>query len=397
MIENRLPTGNEVLRNIAIAFLLITLLGSSSMPSLERATNLAKVTVNSTCLKGIGNALAMYADSNEGYLPSGENWIDQLIETQDMSPKSFALTLSDCIEGESDVALNKAAAGKKLLELPADLVLAFQTQLEEPDNTRNYPLSERLSLFDKYKGSSNEKIKNVFIHKDWWNITCGPEKLKIHNFNHSAIILFAVGSVKIIHKDKLGTLRWDIENSDFSKVIEQIKESNNIISEKYSDRASIIVPTIYTILLVTAIVFIRVRPISKKYIRTLVTFCLATTFLSAFLGLASEVLHNNSWHFHVGALLGFPIGLWAALCFAAYILNLPEAKQKHTVFYGLLLGVFCSTILHASQAYILDSSYGTIIPGIFYGIAAGYFLAWLFAKLINNIEKSKLNQEGQND
>ncbi len=398
MIENRLPTGNEVLRHLAFAFLLFTMIGFGLGYSLQKDTLLVKTTVDSSTLKGIGNALSQYADSHSGLLPSGENWIDQLIQTQDIYPKSFAPALSDCIEGESDIALNRVAAGKKLDDLPEDLVLAFQIQYSEPDTPRNFPFAERLAEYDKYKDVSPERIKDIFVYKDRWNITSGPENIKIHDFNKGALVLFADGNVRCLPYDKLGSLRWDLENSDYSEFFSQIVENYKVIPDQFRQCAHRIIPVMYTILFLSAAVVLKMRLIPKIYFSPVAVFCLTAAFFALVMGWASEWFHDNSCHYHAGPVFGLPVGLWAALCFAAFILNLPESKRKYINVYGIFLGITCSSIIHASLAYSLNSGFDTIIAGIPFGIAAGYLLAWLFAALINSkIKQIQLTNELQND
>ena len=390
MIENRLPKSNEVLKYIAIAVLIVIMLGAGIEPSLMRSTNLARVTVDSTCLKGIGTELQLYAKDHSGFLPSGDNWIDQMIETQDMSPKTFSLSLSDCIEGESAVALNIAAAGRKLSELPNDLVLAFKIQNEKHESARDYPLSERGS----FEYFSDYLKKNIaYVYKDRWNVACGPERLLFQEFNQASLVLFVDGSARWIEMDKLNTLRWDIENSDYSAVFERLIAQYNVFPEQFRSRAMNIGMVVAAIVIISIIIVLVFRPIEQKYNEAVLCFCFCTALLGGFLGFASEYFYPNSRYCHIGAIWGCLVGLLAALWFSIFILKQSRNSKRYLYFYSILLGVMCSAIIHFLLAFTLDSSYGNIILGMPYGVAAGYFLAGLFAKMINEVDQFENPQE----
>ena len=93
-------------------------------------------------LSGLGKALMIYAADHDDMLPA-ENWCDLLIEKCDVAPKSFLCKSSDSAKGESDYCLNKNAAGKKLSELPKDLVLLFEVEYTPDEGEIRMPLRNR--------------------------------------------------------------------------------------------------------------------------------------------------------------------------------------------------------------------------------------------------------------
>jgi len=130
-----------------------------------------------TCLKSLGVVFVLYADEFDGNLPSVESWCDALGKY--MIPGLLICASSNAREDQSSYAMNEFLDGKKLAELPPDLVLLFES-------------------------------------KPGWNKAGGPEILTTeHHEGEGCNVLFADGRVEFIKADKISELKWIIsENSD---------------------------------------------------------------------------------------------------------------------------------------------------------------------------------------
>jgi prepilin-type processing-associated H-X9-DG protein len=131
-----------------------------------------------TCLKSLGVVFVLYADEFDGSLPSVESWCDAFGKY--MIPGLLICPGSNAKEDQSSYAMNAFLAGRKLAELPPDLVLLFES-------------------------------------KPGWNKAGGPEILTMeHHEDEGCNVLFADGHVKFIRPDKIWELRWTISrnNSD---------------------------------------------------------------------------------------------------------------------------------------------------------------------------------------
>ena len=127
-------------------------------------------------LKSLELSFKLYADDFDGSLPSVESWCDTLRKY--MLPENLICPGSDAKEGQSSYAMNEFLAGKKLAELPPDLVLLFES-------------------------------------KPGWNMAGGPEILTTENHEGECCnVLFVDGHVEFISANEISKLKWIIsENS----------------------------------------------------------------------------------------------------------------------------------------------------------------------------------------
>lgn len=172
--------------------------------------------VCSTYLKGLGNALAIYADEHKDLLPPADQWCDLLIQECDLHPTSFRCPQSDAIDGESTYAISRNAAGRNINELPPDIVLLFETNAGRNNDTRSEPISNRrfYSFFEKTSPEWLAKNKNHKIYPNCWNLSGGPEMLSTrYHKGEGCNILFADGHSEYIPSDEIHTLRWTVEES----------------------------------------------------------------------------------------------------------------------------------------------------------------------------------------
>jgi len=129
-------------------------------------------------LRSLKVSFNLYADDFDGSLPSVESWCDALGKY--MLPEHLICPGSNAKEGQSSYAMNEFLDGKKLAELPPDLVLLFES-------------------------------------KPGWNKTGGPEILTTGNHEGECCnVLFVDGHVEFIGADEISELKWIISenNSD---------------------------------------------------------------------------------------------------------------------------------------------------------------------------------------
>lgn len=130
-------------------------------------------------LKSMAVSLILYSDGFDGSLPSVESWCDALGKY--ILPENLICPGSDAKEAQSSYAINKYLDGKKLVELPSDLVLLFES-------------------------------------KPGWNKAGGPEILTMENHDGEGCnVLFADGNVKFVGTDKISELKWVVSDSNSNK------------------------------------------------------------------------------------------------------------------------------------------------------------------------------------
>ncbi len=175
-----------------------------------------------TNLSGLGKAMLIYASDYDGQYPTADKWCDLLIAYSEVSPKQFVCPLSDVIEGESSYAMNKNVVGKKVSEIPEDVVLLFETNFGKNPAGRQELLGNRdwykelssrgdrwdLKWIKKYR--SSEKV-----YKQRWNQFGGPEILTTENHKGKGCnVLFNNGHVEFVKTDRVGELKWEVEESE---------------------------------------------------------------------------------------------------------------------------------------------------------------------------------------
>jgi len=126
-------------------------------------------------LKSLGLSFKLYADDFDDSLPSVESWCDALGKY--MLPEHLICPGSNAKKDQSSYAMNEFLDGKKLAELPPDLVLLFES-------------------------------------KPGWNKTGGPEILTTGNHEGECCnVLFVDGHVEFIGADKISELKWLISEN----------------------------------------------------------------------------------------------------------------------------------------------------------------------------------------
>jgi competence protein ComGC len=190
---------------VAIISVLIAIL----IPAKSRVKKIAPSIVCASNLKGLGFAFTVYADDHNGSLP-GKNWCDLSMEEMDIGPRTFNCRAEECVIGESSYAMNINAVGKKLSELPPDMVLMFETNLGKGTGQRQ-PIKTCRS-FDKYKIMASCFTGDEEVYPDKWNQVGGAETLTIeHHKKKGCNILFVSGHVEFIKAEEIKNLKWKPE------------------------------------------------------------------------------------------------------------------------------------------------------------------------------------------
>lgn len=173
-------------------------------------------------VSSLGKAMLIYASEFNDRYPTADKWCDLLIAYIDVGPKQLVCPLSDVIEGESSYAMNKNVVGKKVSEIPEDVVLLFETNLGKNPAGRQELLGNRdwykelssrgdrwdLKWIKKYR--SSEKV-----YKQRWNQVGGPEILTTENHKGKGCnILFNDGHVEFVKPERLGELKWEVEEDE---------------------------------------------------------------------------------------------------------------------------------------------------------------------------------------
>jgi hypothetical protein len=158
----------------------------------------------------MGNAMLVYAEDHDGKVPDAARWCDLLIMEDDMSYKSFTCRTSDCGYGESTYALNIAAAGRKISELPKDMVLVFEAATEANSVDKKVPVSRRGFVATVY-GTRPSYERDAQVRETMWNQVCGPERIAARAHEKGSYILFADMHVALVKPERLSYLRWTID------------------------------------------------------------------------------------------------------------------------------------------------------------------------------------------
>jgi hypothetical protein len=162
-------------------------------------------------VEGLWIALTVYSNDYDNQLPPVDQWCDLLIAEADVHPRSLICCASDAIEGESTYAININAFGKRLDQLPPDMVLVFETDYGIEKGPRNTPIRIRNfhSFFEKRNDSllANYKDRMVYLHR--WNLAGGPEMLTTqYHRGKGCNVAFANGHANWVPTNKISTLRW---------------------------------------------------------------------------------------------------------------------------------------------------------------------------------------------
>jgi len=141
------------------------------MPALGKARGVAQRIVCETNLKGISNAMEVYAFDNDGKYPTASKWCDLLVEHAEIRDRSFICPEAG-IDGPSHYVIN-ANAERLGKDAPPRMVLVFETDIPG------------------------------------WNLVGGIEMLKTANHQGDGCnVLFVNGHVEFVKIENVSDLRW---------------------------------------------------------------------------------------------------------------------------------------------------------------------------------------------
>lgn len=168
-------------------------------------------------LSGLGKAMLVYANDNNDEYPTADKWCDLLIQYADVRPKQLICPKSGAKTGESSFAMNKNIIGKKVSEIPPDVVLLFETNFGKDPSGRQELLGHRdwyefFSLEYQRWGKKHDASDKVY--KLRWNQFGGPEILTFENHRGKGCnILFNDYHVEFVTPERLGELKWKVEET----------------------------------------------------------------------------------------------------------------------------------------------------------------------------------------
>ncbi len=164
-----------------------------------------------THLSGIGKALNVYAAENDNLYPPADNWCDLLIEHAEC-PATIFMCRSDGTVGESSYAINVNAAGKDCREIPADMVVLFETDYGKGEGARDGRLSDRHFYIMDKEGLSYPQESTQEVYTQRWNQSGEIEIATAeHHVGDGMNVLFGDGSVSFVSAKQIGKLRWTVE------------------------------------------------------------------------------------------------------------------------------------------------------------------------------------------
>ena len=158
--------------------------------------------VSQTNLHSLSIAMEIYAQEYDDKLPNSENWCDLLVTKMGISPDNFTSISRDMESGESIYALNENVVNMKFSEIPADVVLLFETNLGIEERRTDSVLSR-----DYAKSLGIEKDYKVFQNR--WNQVGGATDITTEYHNGiGAFVLFGDGYTEFVITEDIPKLRW---------------------------------------------------------------------------------------------------------------------------------------------------------------------------------------------
>ncbi|OHB56702.1 MAG: hypothetical protein A2Y07_03550 [Planctomycetes bacterium GWF2_50_10] len=334
-------------------------------------------------LSGLGKAMQAYANDYNEQIPTANKWCDLLIKYADISPRQFLCAATDTHIDESSYAMNKAAAGKRLIELPNDLVLLFETDFGKTDEGRTARTSSREFFAD----INDVHTANTEVYKDRWNQVGGPELLSIAHHKEGCLILYADGHVSFEMTRDLDQLRWVIDDSNFVFPAAVLKQT----VESYSHRISWLYLGFGLIIAALGTITFFYRKGLRWWL--VLTIVILATGPGALFGAVAENIYQSKQFTGLGVWGGAGLGVIFAFAFVPFVISTTQkygVKQitMYMAAVGMITGILCSTVLHLMLmiAHAQTFPYGIII-GVPFGIMSGAILGYIAGVLL----KKKIN------
>lgn len=148
------------------------------MPQVGKMSTKAYTVQCMANVHAIGSAMHLYAEENEGRYPDADKWCDLLKKYLLEPERQFVCKISNTKTGQCSYALNRNIVGMKTSGIPPNVVL----------------------LFESVPG---------------WNQVGGPEILTTENHKGEGCnILFNNGRVEFVKPERLGELKWEVEEDE---------------------------------------------------------------------------------------------------------------------------------------------------------------------------------------
>ena len=325
---------------------------------------------NSVDLRGIGNGLSIYMNDNQGAVPDGEKWCDELIMKADMSLRSFMAHFYGHKWGETTIALNNAVINDSVT---GDIVMLFEAEDPGDDDRRDYALEQREFMIcdDKeyYGNMVDEKVC-----QERWNISGGPEILLILPGRDIYPVLFTDTHVSYLTRDELKSVRWDVDKTDYSDIIQAKIDKANLTLSEVNNRFLLIGIVLLAISLMTLLKY----PIEKCNIGIAIKIISAISLTGLLLGSISHMVHTSFDDARIGSTLGLLSAIATSIFYIAVFLSLPADKDNRlpfflkTVLLAAVCGGICSGLVHGSIVSITKESFKNgVFPGLLFGVSSG--------------------------
>jgi hypothetical protein len=206
---------NSFYFGVALIFVFLTTAGRR-----EAAVQIANIGAQkipcTTNLKRLGGALIYYAKQNYHHYPSPDRWCDLLIEHAYVKQEDFQC--AGALKGRCHYALNPNA---EPISRYQDVDNYLESYYSDKKGLMDLNKEERRFWLPTYRAEhSNKKdvlpkIVLLFETKAGWNQLGEDELLTTENHEGMGCnILFNNGRVRFVPTERLGDLRWKVEEGD---------------------------------------------------------------------------------------------------------------------------------------------------------------------------------------
>ncbi len=384
--------GKETAIGIIIAVCLVIFILT---PTLAPMQKLPSRVVCGTQLSSLGKAILLYANEHNDSLPDPNRWCDLLIKYADALPKVCICPDSDAVEGESSYALNRNATGKKIDELPGDLVLLFDTNLGNTEGKRNFSIQKR-DFFSHLDSKIQKRLKSKKVYETRWNQVGGPQILSIDNHRIGCNILFADGHVRYIDSNQISELMWKIEGKESFPEFrpKPISHQGRALPTEYYALLSLLILTISGLVVKFSITRHRLFAFTLGIITTGLIMMILGFLIVAFTEQRFHSYKLQNDILYAGAIAGFITGIGLG----AVVSRTPEDKRKEKSFtgyitsVGMAAGVICWLIIQITNIAVKHA----FEPLYFFwtlplGIATGAIIGFL-TSLVLRLPQNKKNE-----
>ena len=325
-------------------------------------------------LGALGRSMAAYAQSHDGALPDADRWCDILKAEGDTLALWLVCWASDTKRGESSYAMNSAAAGSKLSELPGDMVLLFEAATDgEP--VRDFPLAERQYIIDDNEADFYRK-QGTMVCKTRWNQVGGIDKVDTSSHGGGCNILFASGKVEFVSTRRLPLLRWSTDETP----------SPANLGAMVLHQAVPVGIAVVALIFTGATVW---RCYRQGAMLLVVVMALLATGVGFLCGVSAGFLYMAT-SINAGATAGVFYGFLAGVCYAVFVrfssasIERRGDRWQYAIAMGMATGIIVSALVHLTLILVGEVAHGGLpmIAGMPFGILTGAILGMIAAAII---------------